>query len=48
MQASQGLNGTYGLPAITERSLSDVDRIAIQDVYGPCTSQGSAEGRDTE
>lgn len=45
MQASQGLNGTYGLTAITERSLSDVDRIAIQDVYGPCTSLGAAEGR---
>lgn len=45
MQASQGLNGTYGLTAITERSLSDVDRVAIQDVFGPCTNLGSAEGR---
>jgi len=45
MQASQGLNGTYGLTAITERSLSDVDRVAIQDAYGPCTSLGSVDGR---
>ena len=40
-----GSHGTYGLAAITERTLSDVDRIAIQNVYGPCTSQGAAEGR---
>ena len=45
MQASQGLNGTYGLAAITERSLSEVDRVAIRDVYGPCEQQGSVEGR---
>lgn len=45
MQASQGLNGTYGLTAVTERSLSDVDRVAVQDVYGTCTNYGSAEGR---
>jgi len=45
MQASQGLNGTYGLAAVTARSLSDVDRVAIQNLYGPCASQGSAEGR---
>lgn len=45
MQASQGLNGTYGLAAVTERSLSDVDRIAIREIYGPCQSQGLVEGR---
>ncbi len=45
MQASQGLNGTYGLAATTERSLSDVDRVAVLDVYGPCTGYGSTEGR---
>ncbi len=45
MQASQGLNGTYGLAAITERSLSEVDRVAIRNVYGPCEKQGSVEGR---
>jgi matrixin len=45
MQATQGLNGTYGLTAITERSLSDVDRIAVANMYGPCEKQGSVEGR---
>ncbi len=45
MQASQGLNGTYGLAAITERSLSEVDRIAVRSVYGPCGKQGAIEGR---
>lgn len=45
MQASQGLNGTYGLTAITERTLSDVDRVAVQSVYGSCTNLGAAEGR---
>ncbi len=45
MQASQGLNGTYGLTAITERSLSDVDRVAVQDAYGPCSMLGTAEGK---
>lgn len=45
MQAAQGLNGTYGLAALTERSLSEVDRVAIRNVYGPCEKQGSVEGR---
>jgi hypothetical protein len=45
MQASQGLNGTYGVAAVTERSLSDVDRIAIRDVYGPCANEGLVEGK---
>lgn len=45
MQASQGLNGTYGLAAITERSLSEVDRVAIRTVYGPCEKQGSVTGK---
>jgi hypothetical protein len=45
MQASQGLNGTYGLTAVTERSLSDVDRIAIREAYGPCENLGAVEGR---
>src|ERR1044072_802231 len=34
MQASQALNGTYGLPAITERKLSDSDEAAIRGLYG--------------
>jgi len=45
MQAAQGLNGTYGLAALTERSLSEVDRVAIRNVYGPCEKQGSVAGR---
>lgn len=45
MQPSQGLNGTYGLAAITERSLSDVDRLAVRSLYGPCENTGSARGR---
>jgi hypothetical protein len=45
MQASQGLNGTYGLAAVTERSLSDVDRVAIREVYGPCENQGVVDGK---
>ncbi|MBC8029299.1 MAG: matrixin family metalloprotease [Pyrinomonadaceae bacterium] len=45
MQASQGLNGTYGLAAVTERSLSDVDRVAIREVYGPCENQGLVDGK---
>jgi hypothetical protein len=45
MQASQGLNGTYGLPAITGRTLSEADRVAVRSIYGPCENLGSVEGR---
>lgn len=45
MQASQGLNGTHGLPALTERTLSDVDQVAVRDLYGPCENPGSVKGR---
>ena len=45
MNASQGLNGTYGLPAQTERTLSDVDLTAARDLYGPCENPGSVKGR---
>ena len=45
MQASQALNGTYGLPAITERTLSDADRAAARSLYGPREKTGSIEGR---
>lgn len=34
MQASQALNGTYGLPAITERTLSETDLAAVRSLYG--------------
>lgn len=45
MLANQGLNGTYGLPALTERTLSEVDRVAVRSIYGPRENSGSVEGR---
>lgn len=45
MQASQGLNGTYGLPALTERTLSEADRTAARSLYGQCEKSGSVEGK---
>lgn len=45
MQASQALNGTYGLPALTERTLSDADLAAVRSLYGPREKMGSIEGR---
>jgi hypothetical protein len=48
MQATQALNGTYGVQAITERTLSDADQAAARNLYGPrekTGSSGSIEGR---
>lgn len=45
MQTSQGLNGTYGLPAWSERSLSEADRVAVRNLYGPCENLGAVKGR---
>jgi hypothetical protein len=45
MNPSQGLNGTYGLPAQTERTLSDVDLAAARQLYGPCENPRSIRGR---
>jgi predicted Zn-dependent protease len=48
MQASQALNGTYGLPAITERRLSDADESAVRSLYQTTEKgekAGSIEGR---
>src|SRR5258705_10146049 len=48
MQPLQALNGTYGLPAISERTLSDSDQAAVRSLYGPrekTNSSGSIEGR---
>ena len=45
MQASQALNGTYGLAAITERTLSEADVAAVRSLYGTREKTGSIEGR---
>ena len=45
MQASQALNGTYGLPAITERTLSEADETAVRSLYGLREKTGSVEGK---
>ena len=45
MQISQGLNGTNGLPAFTQRTLSEVDHHAVQELYGPCDDRGTVKGR---
>lgn len=48
MQASQALNGTYGVPAITERTLSEADQSAVRSLYGQKEKgekAGSIEGR---
>jgi predicted Zn-dependent protease len=45
MQASQALNGTYGLTATTERTLSETDVAAVRTLYGTHEKVGSIEGR---
>ena len=45
MQISQGLNGTNGSPAFTQRTLSDVDQHAVRDLYGPCSDRATVKGR---
>jgi hypothetical protein len=45
MQAFQALNGTYGLPAFTERTLSETDVAAVRNLYGSKEKYGSIEGR---
>jgi hypothetical protein len=45
MQASQALNGTYGVPAVTERTLSETDQAAIRNLYGSREKTGAIEGR---
>jgi len=45
MQAFQALNGTYGLPATTERALSQADVTALRSLYGTREKVGSIEGR---
>ena len=45
MQVSQGLNGTNGLPAFSQRTLSEVDHHAVRDLYGPCKDRATVKGR---
>jgi hypothetical protein len=45
MQISQGLNGTNGLPAFTQRTLSEVDQHAVRELYGPCDDRSTVKGR---
>lgn len=45
MQATQALNGTYGLPATTERSLSAADETAVRTLYELGEKTGWIEGR---
>ncbi|HLN97686.1 MAG TPA: matrixin family metalloprotease, partial [Pyrinomonadaceae bacterium] len=45
MQATQALNGTFGLPAVTERTLSEADRAAVLSLYGSRERSGLIAGR---
>ena len=45
MQARQAYNGTFGLPAMTERTLSEDDRQKVVSLYGSRLRQGRIEGR---
>lgn len=45
MNATQGLNGAFGLAATSERTLSDSDRAAVRSIYGSANEMGSIEGR---
>ena len=45
MQSRQAYNGTFGLPALTERTLSEDDRQRIRSIYGPKQRFGKIEGR---
>lgn len=45
MQGRQAFNGTFGLPAMTERTLSEDDRQKIRGLYGPKLRLGRIEGR---
>lgn len=45
MQARQAFNGTFGLPALTERTLSEDDRQKVRSLYGPRQRLGRIEGR---
>jgi hypothetical protein len=44
MQGRQAFNGTFGLPALTERTLSEDDRQRVRSLYGPKFTLGRIEG----
>jgi hypothetical protein len=45
MNATQALNGTFGLPALSERTLSESDIAAVKGIYGSSGATGSVDGR---
>jgi len=45
MQGRQAYNGTFGLPALTERTLSEDDRQKVRSLYGPKVRLGRIEGK---
>jgi hypothetical protein len=45
MQGLQAFNGTFGLPALTERTLSEDDRQKIRTLYGPKQRLGRIQGK---
>ena len=45
MQGRQAYNGTFGLPALTERTLSEDDRQKVVSLYGSRLKLGRIEGR---
>lgn len=45
MQETQGINGTFGLPAFDERSLSESDKNAVRALYGSCENLGTVNGK---
>ena len=45
MQPRQAFNGTFGQPALTERTLSEDDRQKVRSLYGPKVKLGRIEGR---
>lgn len=45
MRGRQAFNGTFGLPAMTERTLSEDDRQKLRSLYGPKPKLGRIEGR---
>jgi Matrixin len=45
MQETQGVNGTFGLPAFDERTLSESDLVAVRALYGSCENLGTVNGR---